>query len=118
VCPAHLYWATFVSAIKNQFLSSLEGQEAKNQIDAERYSGDIEDYLVKMKRLNNLVGMFRVTLRSTIERQLPKDLRRRISLMPNTDLDDEWIQRVVKAGKMEKSFLAEEKLLRGLHDKP
>jgi hypothetical protein len=33
--------------------------------------------------------------------------------MPSTDLDDEWIQMVVKAWKMEESFLAEEKLLRG-----
>jgi hypothetical protein len=29
--------------------------------------------------------------------------------MSFTDLDNEWIQTVVKAGKMEKSFLAEEK---------
>jgi hypothetical protein len=26
-------------------------------MDAEKYSGDIEDYIVKKKRLNNLVGM-------------------------------------------------------------
>jgi hypothetical protein len=38
--------------------------------------------------------------------------------MPSTDLDDEWIQMVVKAGKMEESFLAEDKLLRGHQDKP
>jgi hypothetical protein len=82
-------------------------------MNAKKYSGDIEDYIVKMKRLNNLVGMSGVTLRTTIERQLPKDLRRRISLMPPTDLDDEWIQTVIKASKMEESFLGEEKLLRG-----
>jgi hypothetical protein len=87
-------------------------------MDAEKYSGDIEDYIVKMKRLKNLVGMSGVTLRTTIERQLPKDLRRRIFLMPSTNLDDEWIQTVVKAGKMEESFLAEEKLLRGNTEKP
>jgi hypothetical protein len=104
-------------AIKNRFLSLIEGQEAKNQMDAERYSGDIEDYIVKMKRLNNLVGMSGVTLRTTIERQLLKDLRRRISLMPPSDLDNEWIQMVVKAGNMEECFLVEEKLLRGQPDK-
>jgi hypothetical protein len=87
-------------------------------MDAEKYSGDIKDYIVKMKRLNNLVGMSGVTLRTTIERQLLKDLRQRISHMPPTDLDDEWIQTVVKASKMEESFLAEEKLLRGQPDKP
>jgi hypothetical protein len=38
--------------------------------------------------------------------------------MPPTDLDDEWIQMVVKAGKMEESCLAEERLLRGPTDKP
>jgi hypothetical protein len=38
--------------------------------------------------------------------------------MPSTDLDNEWIQIVVKAGKIEESFLAEEKLLRGQQDKP
>jgi hypothetical protein len=56
--------------LKNQFLSSLEGQEAKNQMDAEKHSKDIEDYIVKMKRLNNLVGMSGVTWKTTIERQL------------------------------------------------
>jgi hypothetical protein len=87
-------------------------------MDAEKYSRDIEDYIVKMKRLNNLVRMSGVTLRTTIERQLLKDLRRRISLMPSTDLGDEWIQMVVKVGKMEESFLAEAKLLKGHQDKP
>jgi hypothetical protein len=47
----------------------LEREEVKNQIDAEKYSGDIEDYIVKMKKLNNLVGMSGVSFRSTIERQ-------------------------------------------------
>jgi hypothetical protein len=36
-----------------------------------------------------------------------------MTLMPTTNLDDEWIQTVVKARKMEESFLTEEKLLRG-----
>jgi hypothetical protein len=117
VHPVHLYWATFVSAIKNQFLSSLEEQEAKNQMDVEKYSGDNEDYIVKMKRLNNLVGISGVILRTTIERQFSKDLLRKISRMPSTDLDNEWIQMVIKVSKMEESFLAEETLLRGLQEK-
>jgi hypothetical protein len=58
-------------------------------MDAEMYSVDIEDYIVKMKRLNNFVGMLGVTIRTTIKRQLPKNLRKRISLMPSTDLDNE-----------------------------
>jgi hypothetical protein len=115
--PVHLYWATIILALKNRFLSSLEGQEAKNQMDTEKYSGDIEDYIVKIKALNNRVGMSGVTLRTTIKRQLPKDLSRRIFLMPSTDLDDEWIQMVVKVGKIEESFLSEERLLRGHQDK-
>jgi hypothetical protein len=72
--PAHLYWATFVSAIKSRFLLSLEGREVKNPMNAEKYSEDIKDNSVKMKRLNNLVGMLGVILRTTIKRQLPKDL--------------------------------------------
>jgi hypothetical protein len=39
----------------------------KNQIDTEKYSGDIDDYIVLMKRLNNLVGMSGITWRTTIE---------------------------------------------------
>jgi hypothetical protein len=53
--------------LKNRFLSSLEGQEAKYQMNAKRYSEDIEDYIVKMKRLNNLLRMSGVTLRTIIE---------------------------------------------------
>jgi hypothetical protein len=43
-------------------------------MNAEKYSGDIEDYIVKMKRLNTLVGMLEVTFRTTIKRQLLKNL--------------------------------------------
>jgi hypothetical protein len=43
-------------------------------MDAKKYSGDIENYIVKMKRLNNLVRMSGMTLRTTIERELLKDL--------------------------------------------
>jgi hypothetical protein len=87
-------------------------------MDAEKYSADFEDYIIMMKRLNNLMGMSGVTWRTTIERQLLKDLRRKILLMLSTDLDNEWIQMVVKASKMDESFLAEERLLRGNQDKP
>jgi hypothetical protein len=38
-------------------------------------------------------------------------------LMPPTDIDDEWIEMVGKTGKLEESFLAEEKRLRGHQDK-
>jgi hypothetical protein len=52
----------------------LEGQKAKGQMDTEKYSGDIEDYIVKMKRLNNLVDMSSMTLRTMIEGQPTKAL--------------------------------------------
>jgi hypothetical protein len=42
-------------------------------MDAENFSGDIKDYIVNMKRSNNLVGISGMTLRTTLERQLPKD---------------------------------------------
>jgi hypothetical protein len=38
--------------------------------------------------------------------------------MPPTNLDDEWIQKVVKAGKMEESFLAKESCLKGTKISP
>jgi hypothetical protein len=38
--------------------------------------------------------------------------------MPFTDLDDEWLEMVIQAGKMEESFLVEEKLLKGHQEKP
>jgi hypothetical protein len=71
-----------------------------------------------MKRLNNIVGMSGVRSRTTMEGQHPKDLRRGISFMPSTDLNDEWIQIVVKVRKVEESFLVEERLLREHQDKP
>jgi hypothetical protein len=44
-------------SLKTCFLSTLEGQGTKNQMDTEKYSGDIEDYIVKSNLLINLVGM-------------------------------------------------------------
>jgi hypothetical protein len=40
----------------------LEGQEVKNQMDGRKYLGDIKDYVVKMKRLDHLMGMSEVIL--------------------------------------------------------
>jgi hypothetical protein len=87
-------------------------------MDTEKYSGDIEDYIVKSNLLINLVGMWWLTLRTTGEWQLPKDLWRRILLIRSTDLDDEYIRMVVKAAKIEKPFLAVERLPRGCQEKP
>jgi hypothetical protein len=83
----------------------------------EKYSEEIEDYIIKMKRLNNLVRMSGITLRTSIKSWLLKDLQRRISVMLSIDLDDKEIQMLVKVRKMEESFLAEERLLRGYQDK-
>jgi hypothetical protein len=113
VRPTHTYWVTLVLALKNYFLSCSKGQEAKNQMDAEKYSGNMKDYIVKMKRSNNLVEMWGVTIRTTIGRQLLKDLQRRILLMSSSYLDYECVQMIFKADKIVKWFLVEEKLLRG-----
>ena len=73
--PAYRYWATFESVLKERFLSAQEAQEARNQMDAEKYKGDIGDLILVMKRLNNLVRMSGVTLRTTIERKLTREMR-------------------------------------------
>jgi hypothetical protein len=108
----HFFWATFILAITNRFLSLLEGQEAKNQMDARKYSGDIEDHIFKIKGLNNLVGM-----PGWHEEPPSKDNFRKIYaeefLMLSTILDDEWIQMVIKASTIDKSFLVKERLLWG-----
>jgi hypothetical protein len=57
-------------------------------------------------------------LRTTIERQLLKDLRRGISLLPYIDIDNEWKQSVIKTSIIEESFLAEEKLPSGYQENP
>jgi hypothetical protein len=48
VYPRHLYRTSFVSVNKNQPMSSIEGHEAKSQMDAANYSGDIKDYITKI----------------------------------------------------------------------
>jgi cell division FtsZ-interacting protein ZapD len=42
----------------------------------QKYSGDIKDYITKMKALNNIFGMSGVIFRKTIKQQLLKDLQR------------------------------------------
>src|SRR3977135_3905398 len=61
--PAHRNWHTFVSSIKKRFLSSQEAQEALHQLYAEKYSGDIEDFIMRIKTLNNLVHMTGIPFR-------------------------------------------------------
>src|SRR3977135_4698308 len=114
--PAHRNWHTFVSTIKKRFLSSQEAQEALHQMYAENYTGDIEDFIMRIKALNNLVHMSGIPLRYTIEKQLTRTMRHRLSQFPDLDLDQDWIDAVVTVGKKEESFEAEEKLLKGFKE--
>src|SRR3978361_689728 len=114
--PVHRYWHTFVSTIKKRFLDSQEAQEALHQMYAEKYAGDIEDFIMRIKTLNNLVHMSGIPLRHTIEKQLTRTMRHRFSQFPDLDLDQDWIDTVVTVGKKEESFEAEEKLLKGFKE--
>jgi hypothetical protein len=67
---AHRYWHTFVSSIKKRFLSSQEAQEALHQQYPEEYLGDIEDFIMRIRTLNNLVRMTGIPFRHMVERQL------------------------------------------------
>ena len=116
LCPAHRYWHTFVSNLKKRFLSSQEAQEALHQLYAEKYSGDIEDFILRIKTLNNLVYMTGIPFRHTVERQLTRTMRHRLSQFPELDLDQDWLDAVVTVGKKEESFEAEEKLLKGFKE--
>ena len=104
--PAHRYWHTFVSTLKKRFRSSQEAQEALHQLYAEKYSGDIEDFIMRIKTLNNLVHMTGIPFRHTVEKQLTKTMRHRLSQFPDLDLDQDWLDAVVTVGKMEESFVA------------
>src|SRR3978361_131967 len=114
--PAHRYWHTFVSVIKKRFLSSKEAQEELHQMYPEKYAGNIEDFIIRIKTLNNLVHMSGIPLRHTIEKQLTKTMRHRQSQFPDLDLHQAWIDAVVTVGKKEESFEAEEKLLKGYQE--
>src|SRR3978361_1055922 len=114
--PTHRYWHTFVSTIKKRFLSSQEAQEVLHQMYVEKYAGDIQDFIMKIKTLNNLVHMSGIPLRHTIEKPLTKTMRHRLSQFPDLDLDQDWIDVVVTVGKKEESFEAEEKLLKGFKE--
>ena len=114
--PAHRYWHTFVSSIKKRFLSSQEAQEALHQLYAEKYTGDIEDFIMRIKTLNNLVHMTGIPFRHTVERQLTRTMRHRLSQFPELDLDQDWLDAVITVGKKEESFEAEEKLLKGFKE--
>lgn len=111
---AYHYWATFDSTIRKRFLSSQEAQEARNEMDTLKYKGDISDYILNMRRLNNTVRMSGVTLRSTICRRLSEDMRRRLSMFREEYNDEDWLDLVVSVGKEEEGFLEEERLLKEL----
>jgi hypothetical protein len=105
-----------VSSIKKRFLSSQEAQEALHQLYAEKYSGDIEDFIMRIRTLNNLVRMTGIPFRHTVEKQLTRTMRHRLSQFPELDLDQDWLDAVITVGKKEESFEAEEKLLKGFKE--
>jgi hypothetical protein len=57
-----------------------------------------------------------IPFRHTVEKQLTRTMRHRLSQFPELDLDQDWLDAVITVGKKEESFEAEEKLLKGFKE--
>src|SRR6266849_6430942 len=78
--------------------------------------GDIEDYIMRIRTLNNLVRKTGIPFRHTVECQLTRTMRHRLSQFPELALNQDWLDAVITVGKKEESFEAEEKLLKGFKE--
>jgi len=83
-------------------------------MEAENYNGDIGDYILRIKHLNQLVQASGVTFRAMIEKRLTRSMRLRLSMEPDIDDDNVWLRLVVRVGKLEERFQEEERLLKEL----
>jgi hypothetical protein len=80
---------------------------------AEKFTGDIEHFIMRIRTLNNLVRMTGIPLRHRVERELTRTMRHRLSQFLELDLEQDWQDVVITAGKKEESFEVEENLLKG-----
>src|SRR5437588_55125 len=83
-------------------------------MEAENYNGDIGDYILRIKHLNQLVPASGVTFRAMIEKHLTRSMRLRLSMESDIDDDNVWLRLVVRLGKLEERFQEEEQLLEEL----
>src|SRR5437660_10366029 len=83
-------------------------------MQAETYNGDIGDYILRIKYLNQLVQASGVTFRAMIEKCLTRSMRLQLSMESDINDDNVWLRLVVRIGELEERFQEEERLLKEL----
>ena len=110
-------WATFRKALCKRFKDSFEADKADEQMQQERYNGDISDYLAKMRTHNLKVGLAHVAWRRRLKAGLPEDIVQRVSQYPDPPEDDEdFEQRLEVSGKNYEDFKQESKFRGNTHE--
>lgn len=102
--PTKRSWEYFKQASFGRFVSKFEKTEANKKMRALEYTGNIEEYITKIKLLNARVKCSGTILKDMVIDALPYKISERLSYI-DEDIDDkEFLALVVKAGKERELF--------------
>lgn len=89
----------FSKAMKDRFISETEDVENLRKMDKIRYTGDIDQYLRKIRDYNEQVQLSGVGLRNRIENGLPEEIKDLLALNEDPRNDDQFFRQVERAGR-------------------
>jgi hypothetical protein len=81
-------------------------------MDKVTYVGDVEKYLLTLENLNIKAEVTGIAWRTMVERRLPLEALRRLSLQ-KYELDSDWLAAVREATKNEEAFKEQQRLFKG-----
>ena len=98
-----LYWERFRQEIISRYANTAEEREALQAMEALKYEGHTATFLLAMRNLNIKVQLSGVTWRVKIEKKMPLEILKRLS-MEKYDLDSEWIKSLESVGTLYENY--------------
>src|SRR5437879_7853515 len=98
-----LYWERFRPEIISRYANTAEEREALQAMEALKYEGHTATFLLAMRNLNIKVQLSGVTWRVKIEKKMPLEILKRLS-MEKYDLDSECLKALESVGTLYENY--------------
>jgi hypothetical protein len=104
------HWAAYWQAADMHFKNRHEITEKSRKLRKLHYTGDVSDYLVNLKDLNQVVAAADQAFRDQVEAPLPDDIITMMYMLgPIPEDDDDFLQVVETAGKRVEEYKRRQK---------
>jgi hypothetical protein len=101
-------WKSYCEAMEERFRDKFEPEDSYDKMWEEKYAGNIQTYVDKIRTMNLRVHVSGLVLKKAVKKGLPKEIRQRLSAFKQSPIDEVWLDQVVEAGRDHEEWCREE----------